>query len=186
MVNQKVEPLPHSEVTPTSPFIIRHNSLEIAKPKPVPPKDFFVELSTCWKALKRILRFSSVIPIPESIISTLIRLNFPLFSIKLTLILTVPFSVNFKAFEVKLERIWSNRVSSAITNSGKLSSKSVIILLFLAVATWLKSDCNLSKTSLKTNGASLRDILPASIFAKSRISFKIWSNVSEDFLMVWT
>jgi hypothetical protein len=52
-VNQKVEPLPYSLLTPTSPAISSASFLEIARPRPVPPKRRVVEISACEKLSNR-------------------------------------------------------------------------------------------------------------------------------------
>src|SRR5205085_4403566 len=64
---QKVEPRPSSLVKPIEPPIKATNPLLVAKPKPVPPKQRFIELSTCINLSNSAGYFSVGMPIPVSV-----------------------------------------------------------------------------------------------------------------------
>ena len=65
-MNQNVLPLPGSLSTPISPPISSTSRLQIASPRPVPPKRRLVEASAWENASNRRPSCSSVIPMPVS------------------------------------------------------------------------------------------------------------------------
>ncbi|MNL49711.1 hypothetical protein D3C87_1726690 [compost metagenome] len=117
-VNQKVLPSPRADSTPISPFIKAQSCLEIARPRPVPPKDFRDELSSWVNDVNKICLSVALIPIPESCTSTLILWNNPSFFTNVRMSSTEPFSVNFKALDVRLDIICKSLVWSAMMNLG--------------------------------------------------------------------
>jgi len=67
--NQKVDPLPTSLITPMFPPISSTSNFEMARPRPVPPKERVLELSAWVNWEKILFCWSTGMPIPGSTIS---------------------------------------------------------------------------------------------------------------------
>src|SRR6516164_2703520 len=105
--NQKVEPCPGLDVTPTRPRCNSTIRLAIVRPRPVPSLGRVLELSACWNSSKILCWSSSRIPGPVSETATR---NRP--SATPARITTSPASVNLIAFPTKLRSTWVIRRSS--------------------------------------------------------------------------
>ena len=126
--NQKREPRSASLSKPISPAIRSTSCLEIARPRPVPPKRLAMEPSAWVNDWKISLFFSAGTPMPESVTESWSQvvpsaLSWPEGAcVVVTRTITSPRSVNFTAFPARFTRIWRRRASSARTVEGTSSS----------------------------------------------------------------
>lgn len=93
----KVEPVPTTDSAQQSPPMSCARDLEMASPRPVPPCDRVIELSTCEKLLKSEGSFSGGMPPPVSTTSIWTRMSAPSSPspvVKLQDALTLPEDVN--------------------------------------------------------------------------------------------
>ena len=111
-VSVKVEPLPGSLSTDTSPPISCASCRVIARPSPVPPKRRVIVASACVKVENSRVRTASVMPMPVSLIATLTRHSPGVTSSEDTAIFTLPRSVNLIALDKRLPTHWRTRTGS--------------------------------------------------------------------------
>ena len=100
--NQNVEPLPWTESTPMRPPISVTMRLQIASPRPVPPKVRVVEASACENAWNNWLAASGAMPMPVSRTSKRNWLRVRVSPVWLMCTVTLPRSVNLIALLTRL------------------------------------------------------------------------------------
>ncbi len=161
------------------------------RPKPVPPYLRLVEPSACWKASNIMPWVFFEIPMPESSIENAITeslsfngFSWPASGLKICS-LTLPFSVNLKAFDKRFLRIWFKRCISVSINSGRSSCSSTSNFRFLASDIGLNVDSANAMISLKLTGITSAAITPDSILERSRISLINWIRSSPHEWMVF-
>src|SRR5438034_2335983 len=106
--NQKVLPVPGVLMTPIAPPIASISRLEIASPKPVPPKRRLMLASPCENSLNSRPLAESGMPIPVSVTANR-RRGSPLSWLPPTRRRTEPWGVNLTALLNRLSRTWRMR-----------------------------------------------------------------------------
>mmetsp|Transcript_6574 Transcript_6574/g.21289 ORF Transcript_6574/g.21289 Transcript_6574/m.21289 type:complete len:255 (+) Transcript_6574:1078-1842(+) len=207
-VARKVEPTPGSESTDTVPPISPHNSLQMNRPRPVPPYERVGVSSTCencWKSF-RCPRWS--MPMPLSRTATCHNCRFPPSpSLPFTRVLrpaststtsrappsfpstscitcdtdtsTSPCSVNLSAFDTKLCTTCRMRVGSPITHGFIAGSTLQSKSRCFCTAVTAFAANVCSSTSDTENSTVSNTTAPASIFDTSRMSLTIRSKTFE-------
>ena len=120
--NQNVEPLPGVESTPMRPPIRVMMRLQIASPRPVPPKVRVVEASACEKAWNSCSAASVEMPMPVSRTSKRSWLRVRVSPRRLMCTLTLPRSVNLIALLTRLVSTWRSRTGSPRITGRTLES----------------------------------------------------------------
>ena len=150
----------------------------ITRPSPVPPYFRVVELSAWENDWNSLACCSGEIPMPVSV--TLTRRNTspgvaasPASATDSTFTSTSPFSVNLNALLIRLVTTWRNRRASPRRRSGTLGSAWVMSSTCFWITTERNVSVTSSRTSLRLNGALSSWSLSASIFEKSRMSFRM-------------
>ena len=116
---QKVLPPPLRSSTPISPPIKATSWRQIERPRPVPPNRRVIDPSACWNFWNSLLLAFSVRPMPVSLTSMRRPTRPSAASVDRTSMATYPRSVNFKALDNRLSRIWRRRVGSP--RNGRLA-----------------------------------------------------------------
>ena len=86
------------------------------------------------------------------------------------LTVTLPRSVNLKAFESRFLRTWCNRVPSVTMERGRDESSAIAKASPFSSATARKVRSRASRTSAKATSAASTDVVPDSILERSRMS----------------
>ncbi len=183
-VHQNVDPLPAALSRPISPPILSTSSRLIASPRPVPPKRRVVEASACENLRNNCARASSEMPMPVS--STEMRtIAFPSRRpVRFISINTCPRAVNFRAFPVRFMSTCRTRAASPITNCGVLGPQRIATSMPFSCAAGAINSPTSATTASRSKERDSITSLPASIFEKSRMSFKIVSNASAELFAV--
>ncbi|MNE96607.1 hypothetical protein D3C80_1948250 [compost metagenome] len=90
---------------------------------------------------------------------------------------TLPCSVNFRAFPTRFTMICRNRLGSVVTVSGTLVSAHQRRASFLSSAFGVNRSITFSIISRRSKVSDCSGIFPASILLKSRISLRICSRL---------
>mmetsp|Transcript_10650 Transcript_10650/g.33738 ORF Transcript_10650/g.33738 Transcript_10650/m.33738 type:complete len:221 (-) Transcript_10650:1003-1665(-) len=180
---KKVDPSPGVDSTATDPPIISASSLQINRPRPVPPNSRVVDESTCENSWNSFRCPSSSMPMPVSCTANVhMRWRARFASARGsassydTLSFTNPFDVNLSAFDTRLCNTCRNRVGSPSTRTGRLgghssTSSTPIFIAFGALV------CSVNSHDSRTeNGIVSNEMLPDSIFVTSITSFTMDSS----------
>ena len=127
----KIEPLPASLVTLTSPPIMRASLRVMASPRPVPPKRRAVEESAWVNSSNSFACCSGVMPMPVSATANSTTL-WPSTRRGATVRVTSPFLVNLQALLSRLSRICRRRIGSTVIGAevgGTFHHETVAVLL---------------------------------------------------------
>ena len=165
MSKMKTDPLLGSLSTLIFPPSISISFLQIANPRPVPPKRLVVSADACVKLSKISVCFSFGIPIP---VSTTLNSNFdwlPILPVSATRIFIPPLRVNFRALDKRFDKIWLSLIGSPTTESGRLFS---LIISNSSIFSFALNENDLfisSRKSVRLNWVCSNTILPDSIIA---------------------
>ncbi len=167
-VRKNVLPLPNSLVQPIRPPINSTNPLLMANPRPVPPYLRVVEESAWVKRSKIISVLSAAIPIPVS--TTLNRSQPASSGSGSTRRVTLPWSVNFSAFPIRLMRICRRRFGSPTSPAGAPGRISKLSRKRRACAREAIISRTLSRNARRSKPIDSNSTCPDSTLEKSRTS----------------
>ena len=174
--NQKVEPSPSRLLTPTSPPISSTIRLQMASPRPVPPKRRETETSAWVKRSKTLGSCSAGMPTPVSVTSARSRAVPSPAGACETRSVTDPWAVNLTALERKLSSTWRSRLTSPLTRPAPSALTDSVRPL---AAAWpLSRSITAPASTAGSNGAGSRSTAPASRREKSRTPLTSSSRVS--------
>ena len=168
----KLEPCPGWLTMRISPSSASTSWRVMARPSPVPPKRRLVEPSICWKAWKMRSCCSGGMPMPVSrTVKRMISRPSPsVLSTRPMLSSTSPCSVNLRALDSRLRRIWCRRTRSLWMTRGTPASTWVIRRRALISAIGRRLASSSTSMSWTLSGSSLSCIRPASTLARSSTS----------------
>ncbi|KZC01309.1 hypothetical protein AU375_02433 [Methylobacterium radiotolerans] len=174
---EKVEPAPTRLVTATVPPMAATICWAIESPRPVPPNRRVVDWSACEKAEKIVASLSCGMPIPVSETAMTRQPSPASIAIRTE---TWPASVNFSAFDTKLLSTCPRRTGSPRIARGTSGATSAARSSPAVRARSAKSVTAVSASSAGLTGTRSSSSLPASTFAKSRMSLMIASSDRPD------
>ena len=187
-VNQKVEPSPGADCSPTSPPISPASRLQMASPSPVPPYLRVVLASTWTKDWNRAVCRSGAMPMPVSLMRN--STSAPSWALKSSSTCaettTWPFSVNLTALLTRLSSTWRSRVTSPRTQPGSSPPISTSSSSPFSRARGAPMSQASSIVPSRLSGSFSSSSLPDSILEKSRMSLITPSSWSLEIRMVWT
>ena len=163
-VTVNVEPAPATDSTAMSPPIIRQNSRDSARPRPVPPYLRDVCASACENASNNRASCASVMPMPVSRIANVYVAGS---ACRRTVNVIVPPSVNFAAFDSRLNSTCRTFTRSACITPISLGQSITNALRFFS--TTGRTIDSASFTKVATSKSSRYIVMrPASTFDRSR------------------
>ena len=176
---QNTEPAPGWLETPMAPPINSATCLEIARPRPVPPKWRVVEASAWLKGWNSFASVGASMPTPLS--ETLKRSQTPPSAgasrgAGASATTTCPACVNLMALPLRLPINWRRRTGSPATIMGAAASMSQISSRPFCCALWASRPTLSSTTCQRLKSMRSRSSLPASILEKSRMSLRMPSS----------
>ena len=175
----KVEPMPGVLRKVSSPPSSCASSRLMARPRPVPPYLRLVEASACWKASNTIFCFSTGMPTPVSVtskattelawLSAVLSGRQPPFTGS-TRSRTLPWAVNFSAFDSRFFRICCRRLESVTRLRARLASTCTSKRRPCDSAWWRNGRATVSSTLVKKISSASTVTVPDSILDRSRMS----------------
>jgi hypothetical protein len=97
---------------------------------------------------------------------------------------TVPLSVNLMALPTRFSRTWRNRPASPLSARGTSGASRLFRAMCFSCARGPRRVTTLSTTPPRSKSPGCNSSLPASIFEKSRMSFRMVRSASPDSRMV--
>ncbi len=171
-----VLPMPFSLSTSISPPIISTSFLLMLNPRPVPPYFRVVELSACENAVKSRAVSSGSMPIPVSRTEKCRTVPSARRSPGLTESSISPRSVNLTAFDMRFRSTCPSRSGSPFHRRGMPGGTRSRNSSPLSETRCPIRGPRLASTSSRSKSTRSMEILPASIFEKSRISLMMPSS----------
>ena len=165
--NEKVEPMPGVEVTSILPCIRSMMRLEIARPRPVPPKRRLIESSACENSPNSLPMCSGAMPMPVSRTQHSIVAAPAFWCRQRAPISIAPVSVNLIALTARLSMTCCNRAGSPTSMGGKPGSVTARMARPFSAAFAATMLTAWSSKAAGENGIDSSSILPASSLEKS-------------------
>ena len=171
--NQKVLPAPGRLTAPIAPPILSTRRLQMARPSPVPPKRR-VMLASAWaNGWKRPARVSGAMPIPVSRTAKRSRTRSAVTSRRVTRTWISPRSVNLMALPIRLTRTCSRRCGSPTSPPSSAGGGAMPSTSPLSRAVDPSSEPMSARSGASPKGCAAKEICPASILDRSRMSLRI-------------
>ena len=168
-------PRPGWLVSASCPPINRTSWFEMLRPSPVPPNWRVIDPSACVKASKTLACCSIGMPTPVSWTANPIPCG-----CTDTVKVTRPAGVNLMALPSRLVSTCRKRTSSPCTSAGVLASQHKSRARFFSSQRLRSSSMSSSTSVRRLKSTGCKSSRPASIFEKSRMSFRITSKASPE------